>query len=214
MTPLTAAQRTVLLSIKDGTTPPFKGGALANITRKVTEAGYRDENGELTDKGYEALGITPKVRKAIADARAMDTEFEELRKKPEAEQVKVINEILSTNETEKHTKLKHGQKRFEEVEPGILKKAPNAPQKPAGAALVFSESGVELGYYVPYKSEFGTFYRVYVRTHSEVVQITENGTDTEAAARRIVAEYNKRTGNREKRARTTGQQSPGTGTTS
>lgn len=189
---LTPGSRAVLLSIKDGTTPPFKGAPLAKVRKALRDQGYITEGDiavRVTDKGYRALGLIPpagKVAKAIKDSKRMNKEFEELRKKPEAEQAKAIQEILAANETEEA----YQQRKANRI-------AAKKDKKPVEFGIpVEATTGEELGYNVPYEYETDkgdkfTFYRVYVFVGRKAVQITEHGTDLDQCSKRILQEYNR-----------------------
>lgn len=209
---LTPGSRAVLLAIKDGTTPPFKGAPLAKVRKALRDQGYITEGDiatRVTDKGYRALGLIPPAgkvakqsemgrqnarlerdeaqTKAKAGAKQMNKEYEELRKKPEAEQAKVIHEILAANETEEA----YQQRKANRI---AAKKA----KKPVEFGIpVEATTGEELGYNVPYeyktdKDTTFTFYRVYVFDGGKAVQITEHGSDLEQCSKRILQEYNRR----------------------
>lgn len=186
MTNLSQAQKSVLLSIKDGTTPPFKGAPLANITRKVTELGFRNEDGSLTEKGYEALGIRPLERVILGGALAKGLGVK---------------------------KLKHGQRAFT---PTPTRPEGAIPVRSTeGIELGFYVPYEWINDNDNSKHTFYRTFVCITSKPGGFELVSENSTSADYASKRIVAEYNKRHSTRFARGDSSkGQSTPQTGTNS
>lgn len=196
--PLTAAQKAVLSSIKDNSTPPYKGMILDNIISKLTDNGLlifdaTDRKTKLTIKGYEALGYDHYSTTKLVAPNGMEKQTE-----TEAERIKRENVIITPSVTSALSPegLARKAEILEARKPKGRPKVAKA-QRPEGSVSVISTTDVELGFYVPYQYERAggdpfTFYKVWVIVPNEPpIFITENATGEEYAAKRIVQEYNR-----------------------